>query len=96
MDVNSRYVTGLKFPLSMCTPTGLSWIYQRTGSDEFAESLRAQTSIWNRHLKIDPIGVLTRSEEPEAETAWEYCRGNIVFCSAFLIRAIHLSDTEDP
>ncbi|KIX06974.1 uncharacterized protein Z518_04950 [Rhinocladiella mackenziei CBS 650.93] len=58
--------------LSVCSPSGLAWVQQRAGADDFASIAADLTAAWAKQLKLERDEPTLRSPEPGAELAWRY------------------------
>ncbi|KAK6365711.1 hypothetical protein LTS17_011098 [Exophiala oligosperma] len=60
--------------LSICSRSGIDWVNEKTGNNDFGTIARGLISDVSRALKLkEPIPTV-REPEPEEVMAWKYCR----------------------
>ena len=75
-------LTGPLSWLAICSAPGIAWVTQRTGVDDFAAAAQKVLVGVTRRLKVDRKLLSAQPKEPDADTAWLYCRGKILTLSS--------------
>ena len=70
--------------LSLCSPSGLAWVQQHAGLDDFAGIAEELTTAWKKLLRLEREEAVLQSAEPETELAWKYCNGRMALLQARL------------
>jgi hypothetical protein len=61
--------------LSICSPAGIAWVAERTGSSEFGDCAQMLTMDISGRRKPMTKAPFERNPEPDQEEAWKYCQG---------------------
>lgn len=62
--------------VSICSEPGLRWVCARTGSVDFIDSAKGLLRKWTGRLRYKNISRAKWTQEPNEQTALQYCAGN--------------------
>lgn len=74
-SLNSYVPSGPSSFLSICSIPGLEWVTERTGESSFVGSARTLATSITQRLKLPQNVGRGKAPEPDAATAWGYCKG---------------------
>ncbi|OQV00980.1 Fungal specific transcription factor domain-containing protein isoform 3 [Cladophialophora immunda] len=60
--------------ITICSPPGLKWVAERSGTNALAECAKDLTLSWSQRLKFAGLQHRDDSPEPDAQTAWLYTK----------------------